>query len=128
MTEKEVKVSENHVWVGVEDRHVILGITNYIQGALGSVIAVELPDVGDKIEEGEIFAEIESVSTVHELIAPISGTVLAVNPLLEDHPMIINEDPYRDGWLIEVRIEDDSELDSLMGMDEYYHFVFKEKP
>lgn len=128
MTEKEVKVSENHVWVGVEDRHVILGITNYIQGALGSVIAVELPDVGDKIEEGEIFAEIESVSTVHELIAPISGTVLAVNPLLEDHPMIINEDPYREGWLIEVRIEDDSELDSLMGMDEYYHFVFKEKP
>lgn len=128
MTEKEVKVSGNHVWVGVEDRQVILGITNYIQGALGSVIAVELPDVGDKIEEGEIFAEIESVSTVHELIAPISGTVLAVNPLLEDHPMIINEDPYREGWLIEVRIEDDSELDSLMGMDEYYHFVFKEKP
>ena len=128
MTEKEVKVSENHVWVGVEDRHVILGITNYIQGALGSVIAVELPDVGDKIEEGEVFAEIESVSTVHELIAPISGTVLAVNPLLEDHPMIINEDPYREGWFIEVRIEDDSELDSLMGMDEYYHFVFKEKP
>ena len=128
MTEKEVKVSENHVWVGVEDRHVILGITNYIQGALGSDIAVELPDVGDKIEEGEIFAEIESVSTVHELIAPISGTVLAVNPLLEDHPIIINEDPYREGWLIEVRIEDDSELDSLMGMDEYYHFVFKEKP
>ena len=128
MTEKEVKVSENHVWVGVEDRHVILGITNYIQGALGSVIAVELPDVGDKIEEGEIFAEIESVSTVHELIAPISGTVLAVNPLLEDHPIIINEDPYSEGWLIEVRIEDDSELDSLMGMDEYYHFVFKEKP
>jgi len=65
---------------------------------------------------------------VHELIAPISGTVLAVNPLLEDHPIIINEDPYREGWLIEVRIEDDSELDSLMGMDEYYHFVFKEKP
>jgi len=128
MTEKEVKVSENHVWVGVEDRQVILGITNYIQGALGSVIAVELPDVGDKIEEGEIFAEIESVSTVHELIAPISGTVLAVNPLLEDHPLIINEDPYSEGWLIEVRIEDDSELDSLMGMDEYYHFVFKEKP
>lgn len=128
MTEKEVKVSENHVWVGVEDRHVILGITNYIQGALGSVIAVELPDVGDKIEEGEVFAEIESVSTVHELIAPISGTVLAVNPLLEDHPAIINEDPYSEGWLIEVRIEDDSELDSLMGMDEYYHFVLKEKP
>ena len=128
MTEKEVKVSENHVWVGMEDRHVILGITNYIQGALGAVIAVELPDIGDKIEEGEVFAEIESVSTVHELIAPISGTVLAVNPLLEDHPTIINEDPYSEGWLIEVRVNDDSELESLMGMDEYYHFVFRDKP
>ena len=124
MMEKEVKVSENHVWVGVEDRQVILGITNYIQGALGSVIAVELPDIGDKIEEGEIFAEIESVSTVHELIAPISGTVLAVNPLLEDHPIIINEDPYREGWLIEVRIEDDSELDSLMGQDAGFRCMF----
>ncbi|MGH7871243.1 MAG: glycine cleavage system protein GcvH [Candidatus Binatia bacterium] len=128
MMEKEVKVSENHVWVGVEDRHVILGLTNYIQGALGSVIAVELPDVGDKVEEGEIFAEIESISTVHELIAPISGTVLAVNPLLEDHPALINEDPYSEGWLVEVRVKDSSELDSLMGMDEYYHFVFKDKP
>ncbi len=127
MMEKEVKVSENHVWVGVEDRHVILGITNYIQGALGSVIAVELPDVGDKVEEGEIFAEIESVSTVHELIAPISGTVLAVNALLDNHPALINEDPYSEGWLIEVRVKDNSELDSLMGMDEYYHFVFKDK-
>jgi glycine cleavage system H protein len=127
MTEKEVKVSKDHVWVGVEDRHVILGITNYIQGALGSVISVELPDVGDKLEEGEIFAEIESVSTVHELVSPISGTVLAVNPLLEDHATIINEDPYSEGWLIEVRLKDESELDSLMGMDEYYHFVFKDK-
>lgn len=127
MTEKEVKVSVNHVWVGAEDRHVVLGITNYIQGALGSIISVELPDVGDKIEQGEVFAEIESVSTVHELVAPISGTVLAVNPLLEDHPALINEDPYSEGWLVEVRVKDDSELETLMGMDEYYHFVFKDK-
>jgi glycine cleavage system H protein len=127
MTEKEVKVSKDHVWVGVEDRHVNLGITNYIQGALGAVISVELPDVGDRIEAGEIFAEIESVATVHEFVSPISGTVLTVNPLLEDHPALINEDPYSEGWLIEVRLRDDSELDELMDMDEYYHFVFKDK-
>ena len=125
--EKDVKVSEKHVWVGVEDRDVQLGITNYIQGALGTVISVELPDIGDKIEEGEAFAEIESVSTVHELISPVTGTVLAVNPHLEDHPSIINEDPYSDGWLIEVRLKDDSDLETLMDMDEYYHFVFKDK-
>ena len=127
MTEKEVKVSKQHVWVGVEDRHVHLGLTNYIQGALGSVLSVELPDVGDTIEEGEIFAEIESASTVHELVSPVTGRVMAVNPMLEDHPSIINEDPYSEGWLIEVRLKNEDELDSLMDMDEYYHFVFKDK-
>jgi glycine cleavage system H protein len=127
MTEKEVKVSKQHVWVGVEDRHVHLGLTNYIQGALGSVLSVELPDIGDTIEEGEIFAEIESASTVHELVSPVTGRVMAVNPMLEDHPAIINEDPYREGWLIEVRLKNVGELDSLMDLDEYYHFVFKDK-
>ncbi|MEO6163464.1 MAG: glycine cleavage system protein GcvH [Candidatus Binatia bacterium] len=127
MTEKEVKVSKQHVWVGVEDRHVHLGLTNYIQGALGSVLSVELPDVGDSIEEGEIFAEIESASTVHELVSPVTGTVMAVNSTLEDNPVVINEDPYSEGWLIEVRLKSEAELDSLMDMDEYYHFVFKDK-
>ena len=127
MTEKEIKVSEQHVWVSIEDRHVHLGLTNYIQGALGAVISVELPDVGDPIEEGETFAEIESVSTVHEFISPVSGVVLTVNPQLEEHPSIINEDPYNEGWLVEVRLKDDSELEDLMDMDEYYHFVFKDK-
>ena len=127
MMEKEVKVSKQHVWVGVEDRHVHLGLTNYIQGALGSVLSVELPDVGDSIEEGEIFAEIESASTVHELVSPVTGTVMAVNSALEDNPAVINEYPHSDGWLIEVRLKNEDELDSLMDMDEYYHFVFKDK-
>ena len=127
MMEKEVKVSKQHVWVGVEDRHVHLGLTNYIQGALGSVLSVELPDVGDSIEEGEIFAEIESASTVHELVSPVTGTVMAVNSTLEDNPAVINENPHSEGWLIEVRLKKEEELDSLMDMDEYYHFVFKDK-
>ena len=128
MMEKEVKVSDQHVWVGIEDRHVHLGLTNYIQGALGTVISVELPDVGDQIEEGEIFAEIESVSTVHEFLSPVTGTVLTVNPQLEDHPSIINEDPYNQGWLVEVRLRSGAELEALMDTDEYYHFVFKDQP
>ena len=88
---------------------------------------MELPDIGDTIEEGEIFAEIESAATVHELVSPVTGRVMAVNPTLEDHPAIINEDPYSEGWLIEVRLKNANELDSLMDMDEYYHFVFKDK-
>ena len=126
MVEKEVKISDQHVWVGVEDRHVHLGLTNYIQSALGAIISVELPDVGDQIEAGEIFAEIESASTIHEVVAPVSGRVLAVNPQLEEQPSIINEDPYSEGWLLEVRLKNDAELDGLMGMDEYYRFVFKD--
>jgi len=122
--EREVKVSDKHIWVGVEGQHVYLGLTNYIQGELGTVISIELPEIGDKIEEGETFAELESVSTVHELESPVSGTVLAVNVDLESHPSIINEDPYNEGWLVEVRLKDHAELDALMDMDEYYHFVF----
>lgn len=124
--EKNVKVSKQHVWVSGEDRHVHLGITNHLQRELGSIISVELPDVGDKIEEREVFAEIESVSTVHELISPVTGTVLAVNAHLEEHPDLLNEDPYSEGWLVEVRLSDESELEALMDMDEYYQFTLKE--
>jgi len=125
--ERVVKVSEEHLWIGVDDQHVHLGLTNFIQSELGKIISVELPEVGDKIEKGEAFAEVESVSTVHELISPVSGTVLAVNPNLEERPSVINEDPYHEGWLVEVRLKNEAEIDSLMDMDEYYHFVFKPK-
>ncbi len=122
--ERMLKVSQEHVWIGIEDQHVFFGLTNYGQSELGRIISVDLPEVGDKVERGEPFGEVESTSTVSELIAPVSGTVLAINPELENHPSVINEDPYSEGWMIEVRLKDDSEIKSLMDMDEYYHFVF----
>lgn len=122
--ERMLKVSQEHVWIGIEDQHVFFGLTNYGQSELGQIISVDLPEVGDKVERGEPFGEVESTSTVSELIAPVSGTVLAINPELENHPAVINEDPYSEGWMIEVRLKDDSEIKSLMDMDEYYHFVF----
>ncbi len=125
MEERTLKVSEDHVWVGVEDQHVFFGVTNYGQSELGKIISVDLPEVGDKVEKGEAFAEVESNTTVAELIAPVSGTVIAVNPELESHPAVINEDPYNEGWVVEVRLKDRSEVEALMDMDEYYHFVFK---
>lgn len=124
MEEKTLKVSEDHVWVGVEDEHVFFGVTNYGQSELGKIISVDLPEVGDKVEKGEPFAEVESNTTAAELIAPVSGTVIGVNPELDSRPSIINEDPYNEGWVIEVRLKDSSEVQSLMDMDEYYHFVF----
>src|SRR3954464_3107954 len=94
MEERTLKVSEEHVWVGIEDRHVLFGVTNYGQSELGKIISLDLPEVGDQVEKGEAFAEVESNTTVAELIAPVSGTVIAVNPELESHPSVINEDPY----------------------------------
>lgn len=126
--EKTLKVSEHHVWVGVHDEHGFIGLTNFGQAELGQVLSVDLPEVGDEVERGEAFGEIESVRTVYELVAPISGTVLSVNSELENHPSLINEDPYSEGWLIEVKVEDFSEVESLMDMDEYYHFVFRVGP
>jgi glycine cleavage system H protein len=126
--ERTLKVSEHHVWVGIDDQHVFFGVTNYGQSELGRIISVELPELGDKVEKGEAFAEVESQNTAAELIAPVSGTVIAVNPELESQPSIINEDPYNDGWIIEIKLKDISEVRSLMDTDEYYHFVFKPNP
>ena len=126
--ERTLKVSEHHVWVGIDDQQVFFGVTNYSQSELGRIISIELPELGDKVEKGEAFAEVESQNTAADLIAPVSGTVIGVNPELESHPSIINEDPYNDGWIIEVKLKDISEVRSLMDMDEYYHFVFKPNP
>lgn len=123
--ERILKVSQDHVWVGIEDEHVFFGLTNYSQSELGQIMSVDLPELGDKVEKGEPFAELESHTTVAELIAPLSGTVIAVNHELETHPSIINEDPYNEGWVIEVKLNNQAEVRSLMDMDEYYHFVFK---
>ena len=87
------------------------------------MIAVELPDVGDEIEKGEPFGEVESVRTVSELISPLSGAVTAINTELEDHPRIVNEDPLHEGWLVEIELADEAELEELMDLDEYEEFA-----
>ena len=100
-----------------------IGISDQGQDAIGEIIAVELPDVGDAIERGEPFGELESVRTVQELIAPVNGTVRAVNGELEDNPSLANEDPYHEGWLIEVELANDGELEELMATEDYEEFA-----
>ena len=118
-----LKFTEDHLWVRVEGNRAHVGISDYGQGELGEVIAVELPDVGDEIEKGEPFGEVESVRTVSELLSPLSGTVIATNAELEDHPRIVNEDPYHEGWLVEVELAEETELEDLMDADEYEEFA-----
>ena len=118
-----LKFTEDHLWVRVEGNRAHLGISDYGQGELAEVIAVELPDVGDELEKGEPFGEIETVRTVSELISPLSGSITAVNGELEDHARLVNEDPLHEGWLIEVEMTDESELEDLMDLDEYEEYA-----
>jgi glycine cleavage system H protein len=118
-----LKFTGDHLWVRIEGRRAQIGLSEYAQDELGEVIAVELPDVGDPLEKGESFGEIESVKTVSDLIAPVSGTVSAVNAELEDHPSLVNEDPYHEGWLVELELSDKTEIEDLMDPDEYEEFT-----
>jgi len=118
-----LKFTEDHLWVRVEGNRAQIGVSDYGQNELGEVIAVELPDVGDELEKGEPFGEVESVRTVSELLSPLGGTVTAINTDIEDHPRIVNEDPYHEGWLVEVEIADEADLEELMDTDEYEEFA-----
>jgi glycine cleavage system H protein len=118
-----LKFTEDHLWVRVEGNRAQIGVSDYGQNELGEVIAVELPDVGDEVEKGEPFGEVESVRTVSELLSPLGGTVTAINTDIEDHPRIVNEDPYHEGWLVEVEIADEADLEELMDTDEYEEFA-----
>jgi glycine cleavage system H protein len=119
----KLKFSEDHLWVRVEDTRVQVGLSEYGQADLGEVIAIEIPDIGDELERGEAFGEIESTRTVVELVAPVSGVVTATNADLEEHPILVNEDPLREGWLLEIELNDEGELDDLMEPEEYEEFA-----
>ena len=121
-----LKFSDAHLWIRVDDDRAQVGLSNYGQVDLGEVIALEIPDIGDELERGEAFGEVESVQTVSELVAPVSGVVTAINTDLEENPGIVNEDPLHEGWLVEVELSDQSELDDLMDLEEYEEYATRE--
>jgi glycine cleavage system H protein len=122
-TPKELRYSEEHEWVKVEGNEVRIGITDFAQSELGDIVFVELPEVGDEITADEPFGSVESVKTVSELYAPISGKVVAINEDLDDSPEFVNESPYEKAWMIVVEPSDLSEVDKLMTADEYEAMV-----
>src|ERR1043166_2615765 len=117
--ETVLRFSDQHLWVRAEGARAEVGLSEHGQDELGQIFAVELPNVGERLERGAPFGELESERTVQELVAPVSGIVTAVNADLEDHPELVNEDPYHDGWLIEVKLTDESELEDLLAAEEY---------
>ena len=118
-TPKDLNYSEEHEWVKDEDGKYRIGITHFAQSELGDIVFVELPQVGDEIKADEPFGSVESVKTVSELYAPISGKVVEVNEELEDSPEFVNESPYENAWMIVVEPSDASELDALMSAEDY---------
>lgn len=96
-----------------------VGVTDYAQGELGDIVYVELPSVGEKFARMDVFGTVEAVKAVSDLYCPVSGEIVEVNSALGDDPAVVNSDPYGNGWMIKLRITDDSELDQLLGPAEY---------
>ncbi|MCB1914875.1 MAG: glycine cleavage system protein GcvH [Rhodocyclaceae bacterium] len=115
----KLKFTEDHEWLRAEDDVVTVGITDYAQNALGDIVFVQLPAVGDSIAAGDEAAVIESVKAAGELKMPLAGTVVAVNEALADAPATINEDPMGAGWFIRIRLDDASALDGLLEQADY---------
>ncbi len=120
---EELKYSKEHVWVRIEKGSAVIGITDFAQEELGLVSGVELPEEGDVVDQDDSIGSIEARKTVAELYAPFSGTVRAVNHEVIDNPVLINDDPYDEGWLIEVSLDDIDELKGLMSADDYADYV-----
>ena len=115
-----IKYSEDHEWVDVkEDDLVVIGITDFAQEQLGDLVYVELPEVGDECSRGDNISVIESVKAASDIYAPIAGTVVEVNAMLEDSPELVNEKPYADGWFFKIRISDSAAVEGLLTAEQY---------
>ena len=115
-----------HEWIRTEENKGIIGITAFAQDQLGDIVYVDLPSVGTKIVKEETFGVVESVKTVSDLYAPASGTVVAMNKSLEATPELINSDPFKEGWLIEIEVANQEELDTLLTPEQYTEQCEKE--
>ena len=124
---KNLLYTQEHEWVRVEGNKAVVGITQFAQEQLGDIVFVELPEVGTLIEQESPFGVVESVKTVSDLYAPISGTVTASNKDLEARPEQVNNEPYGTGWIIEVEVSNDKELEKLMSHEDYIEQCSKEQ-
>jgi len=115
----ELKYTETHEWVHVKGNMAVVGITDHAQSELTDIVFAELPEVGKELSKGDELCVVESVKSVSEIYAPVSGKVTKVNEGLEDTPEIINENPYDDGWLVEMELTNKEEIDGLLDAKKY---------
>ncbi|MFH1701671.1 MAG: glycine cleavage system protein GcvH [Candidatus Zixiibacteriota bacterium] len=120
---EELKYTKEHEWVRIKDDEAEIGITDFAQGELGDIVFVELPNIGSDVKKMEAFGTIEAVKAVSEMFSPVSGTVGAVNDMIEEDAGIINKDPYGQGWMIKVKMSKPEEIDSLLSAHQYKELI-----
>ena len=120
MYPEDLKYTAEHEWVKADgEAPVRVGITDFAQDALGDIVYVQLPDIGSVVRAGDACGELESTKSVSDLFAPVNGTVTAVNEALADQPDLVNSDPYGEGWLLDIEVEDAAEVAALMDAETY---------
>ena len=114
-----LKYTKDHEWISIDGNNATIGITDYAQGELGDIVYVEIESIGDSLNKEEIFGSVEAVKTVSDLFIPVSGEITEMNENLEDNPELINDDPYGNGWILKMKLNDSSELNDLLSPEEY---------
>jgi glycine cleavage system H protein len=120
---QDLRYTRDHEWVRLEDGRARVGITDFAQDALGDVVYADLPEVGTSVTAGEPFGEVESTKSVSDVFSPVTGTIVERNPLIEDRPELVNEQPYGDGWLVVIELTDPTSTEHLIEADAYRSFV-----
>ena len=120
---ENLRYSKDHEWVEVAGDVATIGITDYAQHSLGDVVYIDMPRVGDKLGPHEAFGSVESVKAVSEIFTPVSGEIVEVNDALNDTPESVNNEPYKDGWMVKVKMTNPGEADAMLSADEYEEFL-----
>ena len=120
---QDLRFTKEHEWVRAEGELARVGITDYAQDALGDIVYVDLPEPGTQVQAGQPLGEVESTKSVSDVYSPISGSIVERNPLVDDHPELVNEQPYGDGWLVVIEPNGAGQLDALMEAADYRSFV-----
>lgn len=116
---QELQYTKEHEWLKIEGDIATIGITDFAQSQLGDIVYVEIETLDEEIEGNEVFGSVEAVKTVSDLFMPVTGTVIELNPALEDQPDLVNTDPYGEGWMIKVKITDGADMSSLLSAEAY---------
>lgn len=120
---QELKYTKDHEWVRIDGDVATIGVTDFAQGELGDIVYVEVETVGESLGREEVFGTVEAVKTVSDLFLPLTGEVLEFNNSLEDAPEKVNSDPYGDGWMVKMKIADESEISGLMSAEDYKELI-----